>query len=1018
MKEKILCLLLVLLGYTLTTAQKPYFQQEVNVNIEANLNDTDHTLAGTIEMEYINHSPDQLNEIYMHLWANAFKNRRSAFNRQKLRQGSTRFYFAKDSELGNYSQLDFRVDDSSVNWDFLPDHPDIALLQLDKTLPPGGKIIISTPFKLKIPASFSRLGHVGQSYQMTQWYPKPAVYDNKGWHPMPYLDMGEFYYEFGDYDVKITLPANYVVGATGVLQGDAEFAFLEEKIKWTNEVLQDLDTLPRISIFPESSAEMKTLHYRAEDVHDFAWFADKRFYVQKSQVALASGRQVDTWVMFTNEEIDLWKNAINYVDRSVKFYSEHVGEYPYPQATAVQSALSAGGGMEYPMITVIGLSGNAQALDNVITHEVGHNWFYGILAFNERDHVWMDEGLNSYYDHRYTEQYYDSDDLEILPDFLAKTTDISQLELAYLFQARRNLDQAPQTHSDEFKPINYWLGGYEKPAQFFRMTEKYLGTEEFDRIMKGFYQKWKFKHPQPEDFRDYFEKETDKDLDWLFDGMIHSNGKIDYAITRINEGRNFTLTIKNKGDIASPFPVSGMKDGALVKTRWYEGFSGEKNIEFEKGDYDQIVIDALRYTLEVDRRNNNIKTRGLLKTVEPLKFKFLTGLENSQQTSLYWLPIASWNNYDKTMLGLALYNTSLPANKFEFSLAPMYSFTTNDLTGLANFKYNIFTKSDKLSRVSFDLGIKRYNYNYISIDDYYLKYNRISPGLTLRFGGKDASPIKQRIEARAVLIYDEVANRDDMGVYLGNDIEGTQIYQLAYTLSNSRAPNPFGLQLKLEQQSYESFRGDQNYVKASFTFKNAFIYKPGRAIYFRFFGGAFLQNSNRNAGSVSNRSVRGSFALTHQGFNDYAYEDLYLGRSEQDGIWSQQVNIREGGMKNAFGSPYMIGQSNNFILSCNLKADLPGRLPLGIPLKPYFDFGYFDNATSIGADATFQDQFLWSGGLMLEFFNEKIGFYFPLINSDNMKIPYADKDNYWGRVTFSIDFNDLSPWKIVDNLEF
>jgi hypothetical protein len=172
------------------TAQQDYFQQEVNYKIEVSLDDINHTLTGTIEMEYTNHSPDELNEIYLHLWANAYKNRNTAFSKQKVRTGSTRFYFAKDSELGNFSALDFKVDDKTTDWDYDPENPDIALMKLNKPLKSGGKIIISTPFILKIPASFSRLGHVGQSYQITQWFPKPAVYDKDGWHAMPYLDIG------------------------------------------------------------------------------------------------------------------------------------------------------------------------------------------------------------------------------------------------------------------------------------------------------------------------------------------------------------------------------------------------------------------------------------------------------------------------------------------------------------------------------------------------------------------------------------------------------------------------------------------------------------------------------------------------------------------------------------------------------------------------------------------------------------------------------------------------------------
>jgi len=229
---------------------------------------------------------------------------------------------------------------------------------LSKPLKSGETIVIETPFTLQIPKSFSRLGHVGQSYQLTQWYPKPAVYDAEGWHPMPYLDQGEFYSEFGDFDVTITLPSNYVVGATGELQTASEVEFLNQKAK--QGAGMNFEEMNQSADFPPSDETTKTLNYTAKNVHDFAWFADKRFHVLKSGVTLASGKKVDTWAMFTDLEANLWKDATTYLDRSVKFYSEKVGEYPWSHATAVQSALSAGAGMEYPMITVIGESGSAR----------------------------------------------------------------------------------------------------------------------------------------------------------------------------------------------------------------------------------------------------------------------------------------------------------------------------------------------------------------------------------------------------------------------------------------------------------------------------------------------------------------------------------------------------------------------------------------------------------------------------------------------------------------------------------
>ena len=1020
MNFRITCFLLWLSLPFLTHAQQDYFQQEVNIKIEVSLDDGAHALTGTVEMEYINHSPDALNEIYLHLWANAYKNRKTAFAKQKLRTGSTEFYFSKDKDSGNFSELDFKVDGKTAAWDYDKGNPDIALLKLNKPLPPESKIIISSPFKLKIPASFSRLGHVGQSYQMTQWYPKPAVYDKDGWHPMPYLDMGEFYSEFGNFDVKITLPDNYVVGATGEVQNESEKAFLLKRAETTAKFLNETDSIPATNTFPPSSTIMKTLHYKAEQVHDFAWFADKRFYVQKSEVTLASGRKVDTWTMFTNAEAELWKKSIEYVDRSVKFYSEKVGEYPYPQASAVQSALSAGGGMEYPMITVIGLSGDAQSLDGVITHEVGHNWFYGILAFDERDHAWLDEGLNSYYDHRYNDLYYESAGVMFLPEFLMAGSDLDMLELAYLFQARRDLDQAPETISDDFSNlINYFLGAYEKPARFFKYLEMYLGTGEFDRISQGFYQKWKFKHPQPEDFRAYFEKECDKNLDWLFDGMINSNEKIDYAIKGLKKENEYILDIKNKGKIAGPFPLSGMKNGEILNTQWYDGFLERQEVAFPDGDYDMIVLDQQGYSLDIDRKNNNIKTSGAFKTIEPFRFKLLTGIENSKKTTIYWIPTVSWNNYDQFMMGLAFYNTTLPANKFEFAIAPMFGFHSKDLIGLGNFKYHLFPESNALQRVTFDLGLKSFNYGFNSREGYHLKYQRITPSLKFEFGKKKAnSNLHQNIEFRSNFIVEEFAESDSI-FYTGNTTENSLIHQVIYTAENRRALNPYSFKILLEQQSYEYNGTDQSYLKTSLEWNTAYTYNTGKSIDFRFFGGAFIKNPARNRGAVSapGLGIRGSYGLAAGGFNDYVYDQLYFGRTEQDGFWSRQISIDQGGFKNAFGGTRSTGQSNNFIIAFNIKADLPKDLPLKLPLKPYFDWGYWDNAMPSADGASFKDQVMWSGGVMLDFFDGIFGVYFPIVNSDNIKSNYGD-GNYGTRISFNLDLNKANPWRLVDRIEF
>ena len=1009
---------------TLFSQTKPYFQQEVNYKIDVTLDDKRNLLTGNIEIEYRNNSPDQLDSIYFHLWPNAYKSVNTAFAKQQLRAGSTRFYFAKEGDRGFIDKLAFTVDGQPSTLQVDEQNPDIARLLLNKPLIPEKKIIIRTPFRLKIPASFSRLGHVDKSYQITQWYPKPAVYDCEGWHPMPYLELGEFYSEFGSFDVKITLPENYVVGATGVLQTESERAFLNQKVKETEALMAE--GFSEKNSFPRSSRTMKTIRYKAGKVHDFAWFADKRFHVQKSEVTLASGRKVDTWTMFTNEEADLWKKSIEYVNHAVAFYSEKIGEYPWPQATAVQSGLSAGAGMEYPMITVIGLSGDAKSLDDVIAHEVGHNWLYGVLAFNERVHPWMDEGINSYYEVRYMNQFYPGQKMVDIPEFLTRESGLGLYEAAYLYLARLHLDQAPETHSNEMPRINYGIAVYLKPSLIFRHLEKYLGAKNFDSLMHSFYEKWQFKHPRPEDLRKRLETGSGKDLSWFFDGYVFSNKKPDYAVTAIKKSsEGFEIQVVNKGEVAAPFPVSGMKNGKPAETKWFEGFEGTKEIHFPKGDYERLVLDAEHFTLDVNRSNNSIRPSGRFKKLEPVQLKFLTAIENSRRTSLFWLPMPVWNKYDQFVPGMLVYNSSFPSRKFEFEFAPMFSFETKELDGLGNLSYHLYPKTKAIQRMTFSLSAKSFNFRKVDslrnadgeFRSTHLKFVRIVPSLKVELGKAATSNFYQSFQFRTIWLSQQFATFDPAGNYEGDDWDSALFNELTYEAENRRALNPFGLKVSLEERRFDGVFGrSQNYLKASLEFKTAYTYDRGKNINLRFFFGGFLKNTARNRGAI----FPGAFNLTSQGFNDYRYDDAYFGRTETNGFWSQQIALKEGGMKTAFGSPFAPGRSNDFIVAINLKGDLPKDLPLKLPVKPYFDIGYYNDKRQIAADLSFNDQLWWSFGFMFDFADGLFGIYFPVLNSNNVDDLYdqSDRSNYFKRVTFSMDLNRLNPWEVRDRLKF
>jgi hypothetical protein len=999
---------LVFLPVISSIAQVPYFQQQTDYRIDVHLDDQAHVLRGHLNLIYHNNAPEALDTLYFHLWPNAYRNQQTAYAKQARRMGETDFHFATKDQLGGIDSLRFTVDGDTIAWNYHPEHIDIALLTLPQSLPPGAQVEINTPFRVDLPYTFSRLGHVQQSYSITQWYPKPAVYDNEGWHPMPYLDMGEFYSEFGNYEVSITLPENYQVGATGTLQNSAErqrlLALSQQPLP--EDVSED---------FPPSAEAYKTLIYKAENVHDFAWFADKRFQVRHDTATLPSGKTVEAWAFFAAEDQDYWDKGAFYVKRALEFYSEKVGEYPYPQATAVQTTLGAGGGMEYPMVTNIGGVGSAKSLDIVITHEVGHNWFYGILGSNERDHAWMDEGLNSYYEKRYTKAYYPKTEDSGVTGFLLRSTPMKEQEFAYLFQARRNLNQPSDTHSDAFKPINYLVGAYVLPPLALNLLEGYVGTEAMDSAMNTYYQKWQFRHPQPEDLRQSLETTLDQDLDWLFDGLMESKGYIDYAITKVEaQSRSLRVEMTNRGDIKSPVALSVMRGDSLVATEWSKGFSGKRTLRIDKAGGDMLVLDAQRHAPELYRRNNYYRLSGPLKSVRRPELTFLPTATDDTRGNLLWSPAVGWNNYDKLMAGLLLGNHTLPEQRLEWRAAPMFGFGSKDLAGLGALHYNFYPrKSNVFHRVRLGITGQRFNKAFNARFDERTGYQRLQPYLRFDFSPDPTDNTYARLQLRGIWLQEEFLDLTDL-LPPARRTEESTLQEARFTYEQRRKINPYQWTAALEHQAFEDVFGDtERYVKASFEIDWNFNYSRREAVHLRLFTGYFLYSTLRDDNLVSPVA----FNLVSNGGNDYRYDDLYLGRSEMEGIWSQQISRRDGGFKTPIGNTSGLGRSNSFIFAANFKVDLPRDAILGIPLKPYLDIGYFNDSRSFIDDPTFSDQFLWNGGLMLDLFDERLAVYFPLISSKNIADQLELRGNYFTRIGFQLDLRRMNPWKLLDRQE-
>ncbi len=600
-----------------------YWQQQVNYTIDVSLNDADKALDGYVKIQYYNNSPDTLYFIWFHLWPNAYKNDKTAFSDQLLENGRTDFYFSNNDRRGYINRIGFKVNGITAKTADHPQQQDIVKLVLPAPLAPKSSINIETPFHVKLPDNFSRSGYIKQSYQITQWYPKPAVYDKKGWHEMPYLDQGEFYSEFGNYDVSISLPKKFIVASTGILK--------EEKDK----------------------GELKTLRFQQDNVHDFAWFADKDFLVTHDTLQLAS-RIIDVYAYYYKANTALWKNSINYIKSAIKTKSEWIGEYPYKTVSVIERSGKGGGGMEYPTITLVSTPSNEKELDFLINHEVGHNWFYGILASNERLHPWMDEGMNTYYDNRYSLQQYGNTNNDLIgskSSFIKNRMPGDPMHTLLQTVTVVKKDQPIETPSEKFNLINYNIIAYTKAGDWMKLLETEIGQPAFDKFMKQYYIRWQFKHPYPEDFKSLAEEISGKNLDPIFallttKGSLQKKVKKDIRVTSFFSMKNtdkhnyifiapsigynfydklmvgafihnYTLPLSKFQFLVTPLYATGSKkiNGlGRVSYSWYPGNKGQKA---------EISVAASKFT--VDDFTDSTNTKNYLpfsKIVPSLKYVF------------------------------------------------------------------------------------------------------------------------------------------------------------------------------------------------------------------------------------------------------------------------------------------------------------------------------------------------------------------------------------------------------------
>ena len=499
-------------------ASDQYWQQSVDYEMNVTLIDSVRQLACSSTIMYKNNSPDELNDIFIHLYPNAFQ-LGSVKSRDYLNgygRESRAAYF-KDGLDGYESKIHVRNLTIAKNDNFISDNfkidDTVLRAKLKQPLLPGEKLRIDIDWNHHVGGMVERAGYYEGQYNMAQWYPKVAAYDQKGWHADPFHAEGEFYGEFGNFKVTFELPAKYIIGASGVVtKGDPGWSMV--KVDSTVDFQNWFENFEKNYKEPDP-LKMRTVQFLAENVHDFAWVASPNFLYEHGRY-----KDIDVHVLYNRVNAYDWNRVVRERSiRALKWLTEKFGEYSYPQVTNTDRLKS--GGMEYPMLIMDGSDS-----ESLILHEIGHIWFYGILGNNELDEAWIDEGFTTAQTRDYMMDRYGATGFDWQSD---EWTDKYQRK----FWSFNN-----KLHNDQWSSINYILSGYDEPisrkSYLFKNSTSYrqnaytkpslmlnelkyiLGDSLYYLSIQDFYKKWELKHVDEQKFIESVEKVSKKELDWFY----------------------------------------------------------------------------------------------------------------------------------------------------------------------------------------------------------------------------------------------------------------------------------------------------------------------------------------------------------------------------------------------------------------------------------------------------------------------------------------------------------------------
>ncbi len=908
-----------------------FSQAQHTITIDARLLPDEHTIEITQEIIYVNTSSKPLNELYINDWANSFSSKTTPLAERFAEEYTSSFHFEKDKDRGKTTIYSI-TDNALNNLEWSRPQADIIKINLESPLRPQQSQHIKFIYKVKLPKDrYTRYGVTKENeYKLRYWYLSPAVFDGE-WQAYSNKNTEDLYLTPSTFNITFSFPKEYTL-------------------------ISELDTISKTQ-----SDTNKTVKLKGEQRNKAIVYL-----VKKNNFEVIETDKVTIITSYKDKKVSSVNKALA-LDRIVHFLTQKLGDYPFDKILVTQEA--------YKNNPVYGLN---QLPDFISPFPEGFEYnlaqlktlsrayIENTLILNPRKESWLTGALQIYLLMEYVNTYYPNIKLlgNVSKLWIINWSHASHLSFndQYAFMClnmtRNNLHQPLTTPRDSLLIFNKNIANDYYGAIGLYYLGDYTGKNVVDKSITEFYNKAKLKPVTTTVFKNILAKNASVSIDWFFNSYIKSRNTLDFKIKRVKKtGDSLEVEVFCKRKNKTPVSLYGLNKKQIVFKKWLSPIDSVSSYKIPAKNITRLALNYEGIIPEINRRNNFKNLKGLFN--KPLQIRLFKDIEDPNYNQLFMMPVYQYNLYDGLTLGAKFYNKTFLRKPIHFKLSPHYGLRSKTLIGKASFLYRQNIEQGKLYTINYGISGNYFSY------DVGLFYKRISPYITFAFRNNDL-----RENEKKYLNFRMVSVQRDKNPLTPNQEPNYNVFNIQYVYKNPNLINYY--------RNVFDFQLSNSFSKISTTFEYRKLLLSNRQVNLRFFAGLFLYNKNKPENDFF------SFALDRP--TDYLFDYNYYGRSEDTGLFSQQIIIAEGGFKSKLQPAF----ANSWMITGNASTNIWNWI------YAYGDAGIVYNKNR-------NTKFVFDSGIRLSLVADYFELFFPLYSSNGWE---PGLPNYDQRVRFIVT---LSP---------